>query len=201
MNKFIKLVATVVSFVGLAYAAPGAYVQVQGGVGGMDTKDISTHDSGFTSIHLRDGLAYRVSGGYLFGQSNLTYGLEMGYASYADNTYKTYSYLADRYTGSNVDLLAVAKYHFNPAATGFYVQGKAGAAYVMQENKVNVAGYYSYTDTEKQLKPELAVGAGYDINQHIGVDVSYSHIFADNNTLSTSIASVNTLMAGVSYHF
>ncbi len=202
MKKLIKLAAIAFTATSIAHAAPGAYIQAQGGIGGMDTKKVSNWN-----YNLREGLAYRLSAGYLFGESNFNYGLEAGYESYPNNTYDL-SILNAKYSGSNVDVLGVAKYSFSPDATGFYVVGKAGAAYITQKTELSIANVNVYNDTESAIKPEAAIGVGYDFTKNLGLDVSYSHIFAgqanpDGATENsvTQISSVNTLMVGLSYHF
>lgn len=213
MKKLSHLaVAAIVAAFGIAHAAPSAYLQVQGGMGGMDTKNYNPNrsDNIYNKVTLRDGLAYRLSAGYLFGETNnVNYGLELGYASYAKNIYKTPIAFKETYQGYNIDLLGVAKYNFNVDGTGFYVVGKAGAAYVSQKFTGSVTGTsVSETWTKHAYKPEVVAGLGYDFNKNIGMDVTYSHIFAGKaDPMDTKIAnaakvsSVNTLLVGLSYHF
>ncbi len=196
--KKTLLVGLVVSSLALsAHAAPGFYIGAGAGIGGMDTKKA---DVSGVSTKLRSGVAYRASLGYLMGEGNLNYGAELGYTGYPDNTYSGYGVKVD-VSGRTVDLLGVGKYNFSETDTGFFLVGKAGAAVVSQKTTVKGFGP-TYSKSKTAVKPELAVGAGYNVNKNVALDVTLAHVFGTNSATSASeIASVNTLMAGVSYNF
>jgi outer membrane immunogenic protein len=197
-------------------AKSGAYLGIAGGIGGMDTaKFSSSQKAQFSSYSekLRKGVAARVYGGYLWNiqqVENLKLGAELGYNYYPNNEYKyTMSRIANKFTykGYNVDLLGVAKYNFGE--TGFNVIGKAGGAYVYQKLSETASGISKNTSKHKIL-PEIALGIGYDITQNFDVNLMYAHIFGDkpsiklnavNDSSMQRVASVNTLMLGVAYHF
>src|SRR5205085_7629661 len=107
-------VAATIGLAGVAYASQGAYIQAQGGIGGMDTKKYSANDNPYSSISLRDGVSYRISGGYLWSQDNtFSYGAEIGYAGYPKNIYKSdWLSAKETYSGHYYDVLGVGKYNF-----------------------------------------------------------------------------------------
>lgn len=191
-----------------AHAGTGFYASAGAGIGGMDTKKFSSGSNPYTSVSIRRGVAGRVALGYLTGEGNFNYGLELGAASYPKNTYKDSNFgLTETYSGYMVDLLGVGKYNFSDSDNGFFVVGKAGAAYVSQKFKGAVPGV-SVSKTKSAVKPEVAVGAGYNFNKNVAVDMTFSHVFAgqanpDASSLSgaTKISSVNTLMVGLTYNF
>jgi hypothetical protein len=163
----------------------------------MDTKK----NSGLNTS-LRSGVSYRASLGYLMGVSNFNYGAELGYTGYPDNTYSN-GYNKLTYSGHTIDLLGVGKYNFSNTETGFFAVGKAGAAYVSQKTKAN-----NFNKTQTAIKPELAVGLGYNMSRKVALDVTMSRIFAgqanptgNSVNSATQVSSVNTLMAGITYNF
>ncbi|MGD9153355.1 MAG: outer membrane beta-barrel protein [Gammaproteobacteria bacterium] len=209
---------------------PGFYVGVGAGYGGMYTK-LSSADKRMGTIYgghseKTRGFAARGSLGYLWALpqvQNFQLGAELGYNYYPKNKYSigTAPRYSWNYKGWNADLLAVGKYNFNN--TGFNIIGKAGAAYIRQKTTIvdtspmgvevsPAAGSY----TKKAVKPEAAIGVGYDINQNIGINLIYSHIFGSkpknpttviagsplaNAKDYTKIASVDTILLNVTYHF
>lgn len=208
MIKKVMLAVFVASALAMsAQAGTGVYASVGAGIGGMDTTNYS--DSGpFTGMSLRSGASYRAMLGYLFGTSgNLNYGLELGYTGYPKNTYSYYN-AEGTYTGYMVDVLAVGKYNFDASESGFFVVGKVGAASVSQKYEITVSGVDYYSKTVTALKPELAVGAGYNINKNVSLDLTLSRVFGnqadpDARTIDevTQVSSVNTLLAGITYNF
>jgi hypothetical protein len=187
-----------------AHAAPGIYVNAGAGIGGMDTKQVNAFGGGYK---LRNGVAYRASLGYLMGEGNINYGAELGYTGYPTNKYSGST--TATYSGHTVDLLGVGKYNFSDTDNGFFVVGKAGLARVYQRTKASAVGFAnSYSKNKTAMKPELAVGAGYNVNKNVALDVTFSHIFGaqanpDGNTEASvnKVSAVNTLMAGITYNF
>jgi outer membrane immunogenic protein len=197
MIKKTLLVGLVVSSFAVA-AHAGVYVNAGAGIGGMDTKKEG-------SYKLRSGVAGRAAIGYLMGESNFNYGAELGYTGYPNNTY-TEGGGKLTYSGHYVDLLGVGKYNFSQTQTGFFVVGKAGIAVVSQQTKVT--GVFDFNKTKSAVKPELAVGGGYNVNKNVAVDVTLAHVFGsqanpygDSESAATKVSSVNTLMAGITYNF
>lgn len=190
---------------GAAFAKTGPYVGLNAGWGGMDTAKITKTDTQSNKLH--HGIAGRVSAGYLFGQDeHFNYGAEVGYTALPQNKYKIDG-KDFKYDSHNIDLLAVAKYNINSNVDVF---GKAGGAYVTQKT----SGSYEkgLQESKSKLLPEVAVGAGYDFKNGLGLNVTYSHIFGSKPTvLDTSsgvtkanvnkVASVNMVTAGISYTF
>lgn len=184
-----------------AQAAPGAYMNGNIGIGGMDTEKTSSDTYGY---QLRSGVSYRAALGYLMGEGQLNYGAELGYTGYPKNKYN--SWLADvTYSGYYADVLGVGKYNLSTTDSGFFVLGKAGLAYVSQ--KTRTTGIYSNT-TKHAVKPELALGAGYNFNKKVAVDLTFAHVFggqanpaSTSTSAATRVSAVNTLMAGITYSF
>lgn len=207
MIKKALLVGFVASgFVMSAHAGTGIYGSLSAGIGGMDTKNYSSGNNPFASESLRSGVSYRGALGYLMASGKFNYGLELGYTGYPKNTYGLGG--ADIvYTGHTIDLLGVGKYNFSETDSGFFLVGKAGAAYVSQKTELT-SSRTLYKKTVNGVKPELAVGGGYNVNKNVAIDLTLSHVFGkqtdpDAATASgaTQIASVNTLLAGLTYSF
>src|SRR5687767_11471032 len=110
MLKKISLCVLSLTVANAALAAPGGYLQLQGGIGGMDTKKYSANNKPFQSTSRNVGAAYRISGGYLWASDpSLDYGLEVGYESYPKNIYtisasQSPAVAKGVYNGSNLDV-------------------------------------------------------------------------------------------------
>lgn len=209
MNKILTLVAITVIGGMTAAHAEGAYVGLQGGMGGMHMDEDAAKNVGFKTKY-SNSIAYRLSAGYLFGDQ-MSYGVEFGYANYGDNT-DTVPGLELKHKGSYFDLLAVAKYNFNNSQSGegAYVVGKAGVARLSQKTTGTIADKSQVFIDENKFKPEVAVGVGYNFNKNLGLDVSFHHVFADGKTsyyapskdlVDKKMADVNLLMVGLNYNF
>ncbi|MGJ3501412.1 hypothetical protein PsalN5692_01910 [Piscirickettsia salmonis] len=67
--------------------------------------------------HSSRGFAGRINTGYLWNQGSLNYGVELGYATYANSKYSVTNKDDTRtlkYSGNNIDLLGVIQYNFTP---------------------------------------------------------------------------------------
>lgn len=199
MKKTLLVGLILAGLVAEANATPGAYMNGSLGIGGMDTDKTSIYNS-----NLRSGIAYRAGLGYLWGEDQYHYGLELGYTGYPSNQY-TSSLVNIKYTGYYVDLLGVGKYNFTSSDEGFFVLGKAGLAFVSQ--RTHATGI-PYNKTQTALKPEVALGAGYNVNKNVAVDMTFAHVFggqanpaATTDSAATRVSAVNTLMAGITYSF
>jgi len=206
----------------------GAYVGIQAGIGGMDTKKSDANDfvdASASSVELkeelRNGIAGRIYGGYLFPiNSKFSAGAELGYAMYPKNKDTlTLTFFDGIYAFNHtfksryVDLLGVAKYNITD---NFNIFGKFGGAYVMQKFSVNTtinnADTSGYNVKNNKLLPEVAAGIGYSFAQNFSVDLTYAHVFGksvdtgkvftcEDDNKHVNVASVNTLMLGASYRF
>ena len=104
-----------------------SYLQLQGGVGSMGTKDVKATDTPYNSDRLGGG-ATRGSMGYMWDFCQWRVGVELGFAIYSHNRYNSaVSKLI--YDGYNTDLLAVGRYYFNDY---WYLVGKLGPVYLHQ---------------------------------------------------------------------
>lgn len=175
-----------------AQASPGFYAGADAGVSDMS--------------RLNDGAAFRGAAGYLFGDK-FNYGLEVGVTGYPKNSYKSTQYgYRETYSGFYTDLLGVGKYNFGNDDTGFFLVGKGGAAVVEQE--LQVTGSTNFKKSMHAVKPEFAVGAGYNVTKNLSVEATFSHVFGgrvDPNTNPaaslTRVSAVNTMMVGLTYNF
>jgi hypothetical protein len=190
------------------YASNQAYVSFQGGIGGMDTSSVTLDADPYTSYSLRSGAAFRPSLGYLFDLgSGVNIGLEAGYAAYPDNKYQYYYNQSQTYSGHYYDILGVGKLHFNSNETGLYALLKLGTAIVTQKYESGDAGFTYYREiTTVGAYPELSLGLGYDLKNNLGIDASWTRVFADQANPesyydSNEISTVTTLMVGVNYRF
>ena len=198
----------------------GGYIQIQGGVGGLHTKYYDNNSDPYDRVTIRNGLAYRISTGYLLAQNKFNYGLELGYAGYPENNYSfSFPILSasgmQNYKGDVVDLLAVLKLNvLTVAKHDIYIPGKAGAAYVTQTFNGQSTAFntvFSLNKTVSQLKPEVAAGIGFQLCKQVDINVNYQHIFAGqadpfadsvvNQNGLTHVSTVSLLMAGIAYHF
>lgn len=164
-------------------------------------------DAGVNEIsRLNDGPAVRGAAGYLLGGDKFNYGLEVGFTGFPKNVYRSRYGYKETYSGFYTDLLGVTKYNFGNDGTGFFVMGKGGAAVVEQD--LLVTGSSNYKKSVHAVKPEFAVGAGYNVTKNLSVDVTFSHVFGGrvdpyNNPAGslTRVSAVNTVMAGITYSF
>lgn len=203
----------------------GVYVGGGLGIGGMNTPRgyLPLDNATSKSYKLRSGVVYRVDVGYLFPvAAHLLLGVEGGYTGYPHNKYRMANNIQDQYCHLNYrghlfDLLAVAKYYFGGR---FNVFAKVGGADVYQKTALTLynGGNHSkvaFTKKVSKILPEAALGVGYDITPAIGVDVTYSHVFGVKPSFNVAhiqdikdlephlskVASVNTLIGGVTFKF
>ena len=189
-----------------ASAQAGVYVNAGAGIGGMDTKDFSNGTSGYNSMALRQGAAYRFALGHLTHADKFSYGQEFGYTAYPQNIYRSNAIFGttDTYTGHYFDALSVGKYTFD---SGGYLLAKGGLALVTQKLARVTNGVSSSSKSSRKVKPELAIGVGYEVSEHVGVDANFSHVFGaqsnpnGSNSQATRFAAINTVMAGINYNF
>lgn len=203
------------------------------GVGGMNTQNQDLEKMPASpmwgdSYHRRHespwGLAWQVNGGYLFKiNDRLLLGPELGYTGYHSNSYEAYDSFPSstgvsdyklKYSGYNLSLLAVAKYYFHR----FNLLGKAGIAYVNQtatasNDYVSAAGLSKSKLTKGAVKPEIAIGLGYDFTPQLGFALTYYHIFGNTPSFKINngatpgdngvnkIASVNVALLTIIYKF
>lgn len=178
------------------------YMGVGAGWGGMLTYKASNlpqsigDGTSYTAKSLHDGLSYRGNLGYLWAVGHDNYGLELGYMGYPKNTYdidNVHPRLA--YKGHSIDALIVLQHNYND---GWFIAGKLGAAYVVQQLQNSQSDDYlinnnSIFGTDRKVLPEVALSAGYNITQHIGVDISAHYIFggSDNQNLTNASSAAN----------
>lgn len=135
------------------------------------TNSVSQLGYSYFSSTNSGGIAGRVSAGYDF---NKYFALESGYSLWS------YDGIFSRSPLSIIDFMAKATLPINQ----FFVFAEGGGTYS------DVFGF----------EPKLGAGVGYNFNSHIGVDVSYDHIFTPNHQW-TNPSSLNTVMGGFTYKF
>jgi hypothetical protein len=194
----------------LAFANPGPYLQGELGatVITIDTSDGAVWDF-FSST---SGFGGRLSAGYLWGNNNFNYGLEVGGLYYPNIEFDEYVFGFDnekfKYDGYDLDLLGVLKYTFN---NGFDVFAKAGGDYVHQhltvDANVTIDGVTSPSvrildTTGSTVAPEVALGLGWQFNPHWEADLTSSIAFVGSASLPNHPeATTSTLLLGLTYHF
>lgn len=202
------------------YGARGSYLQVQGGGGGLLTLHYPQNLEPYDQVRRQNGLAYRFSAGYLFLQNQLNYGVELGYLGYPKNTY-SFSFLpieasgVQTYQSQAVDLLGILRLTLHSKGSHtLYLFTKAGVTYLTQTYNGRSAALNTLFIGHKsvsQLRPAIAVGLGYLINEHLDLNLSYHYLFAGradpladtvvNQAALAQLTSVEALMIGAAYHF
>jgi len=170
----------------LAFATPGAYVQV--GAGG------NWVDSATSNVDSLTGWSGQVGAGYLWGDNTVNYGLEADYTFYPDSTTSGTGYDV-KVNGYNISLLGVLKY--TDCTSGFVAFAKAGAAYVDQKATLTVTGFGSASATDNKIAPEGALGVGYQFNPNWEVDLTGNYVYTNN----TDVANNANAIVSVAYHF
>jgi hypothetical protein len=132
-----------------------------------------------------DEFGGQINVGYSFMiNDNLLIGPELGYGYYGDTSTK-YGWDYDVNTTAT-DVLAVANYY---VTNKINLIGKLGVAFTTAEDNED----YS----EDKTVAMLGLGAGYDITTHVNANVTYYHIFGDEDDLNE----INSVFAGVTYMF
>ena len=204
-----------------ALSLPGAYIQLQGGGGGLQTQNYPENSDPYDQVSLRDGLAYRISAGYLVGLDEFNFGGELGYAGYPKNTY-SFSFPSlpasgvQSYKGNTLDLLGVLKLNLKKIVHhDVYLMGKGGIAFVNQTfngQSTALDTVFALNTTVRHFEPELVGGVGYLLGKNIDLNVSYHHVFTSGSAnpfadpvvdqnLLTQLSVVDLLLVGIAYHF
>lgn len=143
-------------------------------------------------------------------------GAEVGY-QYLPNTRYTFDQtsagvttngISVKYSDYLFNLLAVGKYYVN---NQFNVFAKAGIAYVNQKITLSQAASPNLVSnpSSEKIKPQIAVGLGYNVTPNVEVTAQYSRVFGDtveavsnlNNLKATNIPSSNSYLVGANYYF
>ncbi len=162
-------------------------------------------EAGLVSSHLLfgdnpDGFGGRIAAGYLFGQTKFNYGIESGALIYPHLSGQEHTLFGDNYAdivieGYGIDLLGVLKYTFD---SNFVIFAKGGAAYNHQEFTKDYSSWTSHIPkdqyTYNSVRPELALGTGYQFSPCTEVDLTASIV-------TTPEEPTTTLLLGFSYSF
>lgn len=87
------------------------------------------------------------------------------------------------------------------ANSGFRVDLKAGAAYIMSDfdaNDIAVSSGWG-DDSDKEIKPVAGLSVSYCINRNIAMDASYLHVFGDPQRGVLGTPNVDMLTLGISF--
>lgn len=222
MKKALLTTATIFSLIGVTVAmAGGLATQAQkassrGGIyvgidfGLADLRDFT--GGGTAGVHV--GYLAQVAQHFFVGG-------EIGYQylpGFESTEYYTYNEivrhgLSVKYNEYAFNLLAVGKYYLTDQLNLF---GKAGIVYVNRGIDINYLdnNVPSGTLSGEGVKPQVALGLGYNITSHLEVTVQYSHIFADkmdtghylgdlniDASEAEKVPSTNVYLLGANYYF
>ncbi len=196
------------------------YLQLQGGIGGLYTKDYPENSDPYDQVSLRQGMAYRVSAGHLWSHKIFNYGGELGFTGFPKNSY-SFNFPSlpasgiENYKGNTVDLLGVLKLNLNSMVhRDVCLFGKGGIAAIGQTFNGQSAAFdtvFAVNKTVWQVQPEVAAGIGYLFGKDMDINLSYHHVFAGqsdpgaDSTVAigrlTQPSTVGLLLAGIAYHF
>jgi hypothetical protein len=70
----------------------------------------------------------------------------------------------------------VAKQNFGADGNGFFIGGRAGIAYVVEQVRDD---FFDVEDDDTSTKPYYGVTLGYDFNRHFGLGLNYTRYQAD----------------------
>lgn len=146
----------------------GSYVGVQAGYGAQRIESVATITSPIIQANRKNGIAGRIYGGYKFNE-NLA--VELGGSKYSNATWKALNNTTITLKTYAVDLLAKG---IVPISDKVSVFGQAGAAYV----KANISAPNNTTlQSANFVRPKVALGAEYAINENLSANVTASRIF------------------------
>ncbi|HZV37743.1 MAG TPA: porin family protein [Pseudoxanthomonas sp.] len=180
MNKRLILASAIamLGFTGSAFAADGGQGFIRGELGSAKAKVEGGSE---------DDTSYSVRGGYFFNKNFAVEGFYNDYFSKSEDGVDL------DVTGYGIGV--VGKMYFAPAMdTGWFVDGRVGAAKI--KGKASVGGVGSASDTK--TKPYAGVGIGYDFSRNLGLSLNYDYAKTDFYDVDLKL---NTVSAGLEYRF
>lgn len=182
----------------------GFYVGAQGGVSRADDgsflKDLTEKAPAYE--WKQGGFGWRALAGYQF---NRTFSIEGGYTRFADNTYRADFLVAGydiTHKTSAWDL--VGKAALPIADSNFDVYAKAGAAYQKTEYTANTGiSTRAKLDSKSKVRPVAGIGAAYNFDNGLALDISWTRIFGNGKTDINGIGQPDSdlVALGVTYTF
>lgn len=202
MIKKLALSAVAVATLGVASAshaadAEGAYIFAQPGLS-MTHIQSKTIDGVKVNGDKENGFGFRLGAGYDFNQYVAA---ELGLAKYANAEIDVAGFEEAKVKPFAIDLLVKGTYALSD---DFFVYGKTGIAYVnVNYNSSNNFFEDDKSDNKHFLRPELALGAGYNVNENVAVDASYSRIVGTGDVQNTPdyLPNLDLLAVGITYKF
>lgn len=182
MNKQLILASAIalLGSTGAAFAADGAGGQgfIRGELGSTKVKVEGGSE---------DDTGYGVRGGYYFNRNFAVEGFYNDYFSKSEDGVDL------DVTGYGIGV--VGKAYFAPGMdTGWFVDGRVGAAQI--KGKAGVDGVGSVSDTK--TKPYIGVGIGYDFSRNLGLSLNYDYTKTDFYDIDLKL---NSVAAGLEYRF
>ncbi len=142
--------------------------------------------------------------------NNILLGIDSAYNDDGDSHYKgKYPSLNSHYDTTletyDASLAAKGEYLWH---NGLNVFGKAGGAYVWQEQGDDGNGLFDSGKTNSEgVRPMVALGVGYNLQENLNFYTQYRHVFGDSLSRSDiindnhKIAGINNFVLGLQYKF
>lgn len=186
MNVSNKLfLCSLMAFHSTAYCAP----YLSGQIGATIVPiTISTPYNSFTND--KTALLTRLAVGYMWeNNASLHYGIEAGYEN-LHPVKQSYQQLVLEARQYQIDTVGVIDYFF---CSKWDVFAKAGAAYTKRTVTGN-SREGTYTGAYDKFSPKAAVGVGYNVTNHVNLNISLENNFKN-------ISPKRDLLAGIKYSF
>ena len=225
MNKLKPLIITAISAYGMcltssalattknASAAPGSGFSVGASLGYGQIESPTSRakrDGAGLRGSLQGERAWGVNVDYIYpSNKSYAFGAQLGYNDYGKSSVTYNSRNEYDFTEQSINLLAVSQIKL----MAFTLQAKAGVAFASEayRNVRRVSDAPDVASRKNKIKPLASIGLGYQVNNRIQFQVTYSHLFGDkqkyiseafgtlvptDDRLAT-VASVNTVMFGI----
>ncbi|OAJ35725.1 outer membrane protein [Piscirickettsia salmonis] len=202
MMKKILIAASVTAALGLSGTAiagggplgmpAGHGVYLEGALGWVSQSGLPSQSQLSSTKADESNFGGRVAVGYMYDIDPMWgIGGEIGYGMYGETDYG----IGDM-KSSAWDVSAVGTWHIAPQ---FNVFAKAGMAY----NDLAVSVGTGHVD-ETKWQPLLGIGAGYNFNPHLQVNLTYTHVFGDSfdtGSVTLDPPELNSVLLGLRYTF
>lgn len=185
MNKQLPTLSILLAGIALSSSAFSAsYFGLGYGYGQFNTTKTASN-----VIVTNSNQAGTLFAGHLWECKKLNYGLEVAGNSFNQ---KKWTIVGDIFTLKS-KTFEVAGVVILPKEN-YFLQAKAGGAYVQQTTKLNVTDpttslpLTDMGEKNNSYRPLVGVAVGIDVDKHFKVDVSYTHLFAQKSSAPVSTA-------------